>query len=366
MKAPYYNFCLLALLVANAACSTSNKPPQPTTKNDSNTSLQECIGPVPFKTPLISNIYTADPSAHVFDGKIYIYPSHDLDDNPPSSNQGDHFGMKDYRVFSLNSMQCGPLIDHGEALNIENVPWAQKQMWAPDAAFKNGTYFLYFPAKDKNGIFRIGVAASPSPTGPFTAQPQPIPGSYSIDPAVFVDDDGTAYMYFGGLWGGQLQNWRTGAYSADGVIPGAGEPALGPRIAKLTDDMLHFDGDIKEAQIVDPEGNPIAGDDWLRFFFEGAWMHKYKGQYYLSYSTGPTHYLVYATSDKPTGPFTYRGRLLNPVKGWTTHHSIVEYDGAWYIFYHDSSLSGEDNKRCIKVAPLTYNADGSIKIIDPD
>jgi hypothetical protein len=129
--------------------------------------------------------------------------------------------------------------------------------------------------------------------------------------------------------------------------------------------MLSFDGPAKEVSIVDEKGQPILADDHLRRFFEASWMHKYNGTYYLSYSTGDTHLLAYATGESPTGPFVFRGYVLTPVDGWTTHHSIVEFQGKWYLFYHDDELSGIDHKRNMKVAELNYNADGSIKTIDP-
>ncbi|HEY0469013.1 MAG TPA: family 43 glycosylhydrolase, partial [Polyangiaceae bacterium] len=225
-------------------------------------------GVLPLRKALVTNMYTADPSAHVFGDTLYIYPSHDLEQNPASNDNGDHYGMKDYHVLSFDRSNCSKVVDHGEVLNVKDVPWASKQMWAPDAAFKNGTYFLYFPARDKAGVFRIGVAKSASPTGPFSAQPRPISGSYSIDPAVFVDDDGRAYMYFGGLWGGQLQNWRSGAFDAHGSAPGADENALGPRFAKLAADMLSFDGAVTEISIVDGEKKPLKQGDNQRRFFE--------------------------------------------------------------------------------------------------
>jgi GH43 family beta-xylosidase len=146
--------------------------------------------------PLIKNIYTADPSAHVFNGKIYIYPSHDIDAGIPENDNGDHFAMRDYHIFSLDRIG-GPVTDHGVALDIKDIPWAGRQLWAPDAAYKNRMYYLYFPLKDKQDIFRIGVATSRHPAGPFKAQSHPMAGSFSIDPAVFVDSDGSTYMYFG-------------------------------------------------------------------------------------------------------------------------------------------------------------------------
>jgi beta-xylosidase len=322
--------------------------------------------PKAISEPLIREIYTADPSAHVFNGRIYIYPSHDVESNVPEDDSGAHFDMKDYHVLSMDSIS-GKVTDHGVALDIKDIPWAGKQLWAPDAAFANGKYYLYFPVKDKEGAFRIGVAVSDSPTGPFKADPKPIAGSMSIDPAVFKDDDGTFYMYFGGIWGGQLQRWTSGKYDPNGSktdLQKDSEPALRPKLAKLKKDMRSFDGAVKEVKIVDKDGKELPGSDHDRRFFEASWMHKYNGKYYFSYSTGDTHFIAYAIGDKPEGPFTYQGVILNPVVGWTNHHSIIEFKGKWYLFYHDSSLSGgRTHLRSIKVTELTHNPDGTIQTI---
>lgn len=317
--------------------------------------------------PLVKDIYTADPSAHVWNGKIYVYPSHDIDGPTPEDDLGAHFEMRDYRILSMDKIG-GPVTVGPVALNVKDVPWADKQMWAPDAAYKNGTYYLYFPAKDEEGAFRIGVATSKNPIGPFKAQPQPIKGSYSIDPAVFTDDDGQSYVYFGGIWGGQLQRNVDGKYDANGSKTDLGQddkPALAPRVAKLTGDMLEFTETPKAVEIVDDKGKPLLGGDHDRRFFEASWMHKYKGKYYFSYSTGDTHYLVYAIGDSPYGPFTYKGRILEPVEGWTTHHSIVEWNGRWWLFYADTQLSGQTRLRNVKVTELRYNPDGTIQTINP-
>jgi len=315
--------------------------------------------------PLVTHIYTADPSAHVFEGKIYIYPSHDLDHDEPSNDNGDQYKMEDYHVLSMDDVNA-EVVDHGEALHVRDVPWASKQMWAPDAAFKNGKYYLFFPARDKEGNFRIGVATSERPAGPFKAEPNYMEGSFSIDPAVFIDDDGKSYMYFGGLWGGQLEKWQTGSFVPDAEGPAPDAPALGPRVAELTDDMLQMAEAPLEISIVDEDGKPITAGDEERRYFEGPWMHKYNGKYYLSYSTGSTHKLVYAVGDSPKGPFVFKGTILTPVIGWTTHHSIIETDGKWYLFYHDCSLSdGINHKRSVKFTELHYNEDGSIQTIDP-
>jgi len=315
--------------------------------------------------PLVKHIYTADPSAHVFNGKIYIYPSHDIEAGIPFDDLGSHFAMEDYHVISMDSITSEAL-DNGVALHVKDVPWAERQMWAPDAAHKGGKYYLYFPAKKADDIFQIGVAVADSPVGPFVAEPLPIEGSYSIDPAVFEDKDGSFYMYFGGLWGGQLQSYRNNQYSAENQEPEANEAALNPLVAKLTDDMLGFAEAPKEVLILDENGNLLLAGDNERRFFEASWMHFYQGKYYFSYSTGDTHFLCYATGDNPYGPFTYQGRILNPVVGWTTHHSICEVDGKWYLFYHDSSLSeGITHLRSVKVTEITYDADGKIQTIEP-
>ena len=323
-----------------------------------------------LSAPLVTHIYTADPSAHYFNGKIYIYPSHDIDAGEAFDDLGSHFAMEDYHVISMDSIDS-KAVDNGVALHVDDVPWAQQQMWAPDANEKDGKFYLFFPAKDYEGIFRICVAISDSPTGPFKAEPKAIKGSFSIDPAVFKDDDGAYYMYFGGLWGGQLQRWRTGVFNADqpesptAFLPADDEPALLPLVAKMTDDLLEFDETPKALEIVDKNGNLLLSEDNDRRFFEAAWLHKHNGKYYFSYSTGDTHFICYAIGDSPYGPFTYTGRILNPVVGWTSHHSVCEIEGKTYLFYHDSSLSkGVTHLRSVKVAEIEYREDGSIVTLD--
>jgi len=211
---------------------------------------------------------------------------------------------------------------HDVALDVDDVAWAAQQMWAPDAAEKDGKYYLYFPAKDPSGVFYIGAAVSDTPTGPFTAEADPIAGSFSMDPSVFEDTDGAYYMYFGGIWGGQLQRWATGEYDADPALNmdlGDDEaPSLMPKIAKMGDDMIRN-----------------------------------------------THKVVYATGDNPYGPFTYQGVVLDPVEGWTNHHSIFSFDDQYYLAFHDIQLSGKNNLRNVKITPLTLNADGKFETVDP-
>jgi GH35 family endo-1,4-beta-xylanase len=281
--------------------------------------------------PIIKHLFTADPSAHLYEGKVFIYPSHDQD-NP------DWFNMVDYHVFSSTNLV--DWTDHGVALHVKDVPWAKEYMWAPDCAYKDGTYYFYFPAKDHDGNFRIGVATSTSPAGPFKPEPKPIEGSFSIDPAVFIDDDGSAYMYFGGLGGKKAE-------------------AKSPMVARLKPNMKEFDEEPRSVEGVD-------------FFFEGSWMNKINGTYYLSYSTGDKHkkyrpsVLAYATSDSPYGPFKYRGVFLKPVGVWTSHHSIIDINGDWYLFYHNGGLKGGgNNNRSVCIDRLYFNPDGTIKMVEP-
>ena len=319
--------------------------------------------------PLVSEIFTADPSAHLFEGKIYVYPSHDIiEKNPMYDDCGSQYAMRDYRVLSMDYIG-GPVTIHDVALDLNDVTWAKRQFWAPDAAEKDGKYYLYFPTKDKQDIFKIGVAISSNPAGPFKPEKNPIKGSYSMDPSVFKDDDGSYYMYFGGIWGGQLQRWdennnytESGCETQDNGIPNS--PAISPRIALMSDDMLNFAEEPKPIRIIDKNGDPILTKDHDRRFFEAAWIHKKDGIYYLSYSTGNTHYIVYATSDNPYGPFVYQGIMNNPVQGWTNHHSTLEVDNKWYFFYHDTQISGKDFLRNVKVTEMFHDSNGKIKTIN--
>jgi hypothetical protein len=280
--------------------------------------------------PIIKHIFTADPSAHLFEGKVFIYPSHDQD-------KPDWFNMVDYHVFSSTNLV--DWTDHGVALHVKDVPWAKEYMWAPDCAYKDGTYFFYFPARDKAGEFRIGVATSTSPAGPFKPEPKPIEGSFSIDPSVFIDEDGVAYMYFGGL--------------------GEHGKAESPMVARMKDNMKEFAEEPKRIQGAD-------------FFFEGAWMNKINDTYYLSYSTGNMNKdykpsaIAYATSDSPYGPFKYQGVILKSVGIWTNHHSIININGDWYLFYHNGALpGGGQHKRSVCVDRLYFNPDGTIQMVEP-
>ncbi len=333
--------------------------------------------------------YMADPSANVFNNRLYVYPSHDRDSGEAFDDDGGHFQMRDYHVLSFDDVENDAATDHGVILDVDQVPWAEKQMWDNDVVEKDGKYYLIFSAKDYSGVFHLGVAVADRPEGPFVPEPQPIRGSFSIDPCVFKNDDGQVYCYFGGLWGGQLQWWRpipdgqapvAGKYGDDNGLIDLGPapdrktqlfaksdaPALHSAVVRMSDDVLQFAEAPRPVVILDKDGQPLKARDSHRFF-EASWMHKYQGKYYFSYSTGDSHFLCYAIGDSPYGPFTFQGVILEPVVGWTTHHSIVEYRGQWYLFYHDCVPSNDiTHLRSLKVQRLFYNEDGTIQTVVND
>ncbi|MDO4511503.1 MAG: family 43 glycosylhydrolase [Bacteroidales bacterium] len=282
------------------------------------------LGPNPF----ITHMYTADPSAHVWqDGRLYVYPSHDV-----YPARGCDL-MDRYHVFSTTDMQHWT--DHGEIVSASMVKWGRPEggfMWAPDCAFKNGKYYFYFPHPSESNVspsWKIGVAVSDKPDRDFRVLDQPMAGVGGwdmIDPCVFVDDDGQAYFYYGG--GGNCYG------------------------APLNDDMISLKAPLKKMEgLVD--------------FHEGAWMHKYNGKYYLSYADNfsGANRMVYCMGDSPLGPWEYKGILLAPTTCAMTHGSIVQYKGEWFLFYHNSDLSHKNEYRSIAVDKLYYNPDGTIRLV---
>ena len=283
------------------------------------------------QNPIVTDQFTADPTARVFENRVYVYPSHDV-------NCGTNwFCMKDYHVFSSENLV--DWTDHGMIVSQEEVPWVNSttnSMWAPDAYFANGKYYFYFPAigdsaKGVRGM-AIGVATSDSPDGPFVPEPAPIKGVSGIDPNVFIDRDGQAYLYWAGR--GQL---------------------LG---ARLDDSMLTL---ATEPQVIES----LPGG-----FKEGPYLFERDGVYYFTFPRviEKTEALVYATGKNPLGPFEYQGIIMDehPSGCWTNHHSIVEYQGQWYLFYHHNDLSPNfDKNRSIRADSLFFNADGTIRKVTP-
>ena len=284
------------------------------------------------QNPLILDQFTADPTARVFEGKIYVYPSHDILASPGKGRPG-WFCMEDYHVFSSGDLTNWK--DHGVILSQNDVDWVDTSayaMWAPDCVFKDGTYYFYFPAIAKEKGRKIGVAVSDKPYGPFKPEAKPIEGVLGIDPCVFIDKDGKAYIY----------------YSLNKIF-----------VAPLKDNMLELAG---EPQVI---GNlPTEG------LIEGPFTFERNGIYYLTYPhvENKTERLEYAIGKSPMGPFEPKGVIMDesPSGCWTNHHSIVEYKGQWYLFYHDDDLSPKfDKNRSIRADYLSFNADGTIQKVIP-
>ena len=294
----------------------------------------ECDVIVTGTNPIITGQFTADPTARVFEGKIYMYPSHDIPSVITHTDGSAWFSMPDYHVFSSEDLTSWT--DHGVILRQEDVPWGKPDaysMWAPDCVYKDGKYYFYFPDAPAEGFgFGIGVAVADKPYGPFTPQESPIKGVMGIDPCVLIDDDGTSYIYWSGM---------------------------GLSGSKLKDNMLEL------------EGRPTRVDkDLPHGFKEGPFAFKRDGKYYLTYPwvRENTETLAYAMSDSPLGPFEYKGLIMqeSPVGCWTNHHSIVEYKGQWYLFYHHNDYSPDfDKNRSARIDRLYFNEDGTIQEVIP-
>lgn len=289
------------------------------------------------QNPIINHKYTADPSARVFDDTLYLYTSHDRDN-------AQWWDMTDWSVFSTTDMKIYK--DHGTPLILSDIGWAKKWAWAPDCINRNGKYYFYFPTDGEN----IGVAVSEKPYGSFVdplgkplltkKSPGVINNRDFIDPCVFIDVDGKAYLF-------------------------AGQIVL--NAVELNEDMISIKSEVRIIQGVD-------------HFFEAIWVHAYNGKYYLSYSGKDGKggdKIMYAMSDHILGPYVYKGVILDEVNSGTNHHSIVQYKGQWYLFYHTADLAiqkipidSADRKyiqwrRSVCADKLYYNPDGTIRKVIP-
>jgi len=287
------------------------------------------------QNPFITDQYTADPSARVFGDKVYVYPSHDILATPGHGRVG-WFCMQDYHVFSSPDLTHWK--DHGVIVSEDKVPWGNPtgySMWAPDCIFKNGKYYFYFPDAVKDTSygrgFAIGVAIADKPDGPFKVQPTPIKDVHGIDPNVFIDKDGQAYLYW-----------------AQGNIYGA----------RLKDNMLELASEPK-----------VLGDLPGKGLKEGPYLFERHGIYYLTYPhvADKTERLEYATSNNPLGPFKVTGVIMDASTDcWTNHQSIIEFKNEWYLFYHHDDYSPHfDKARSVRMDSLFFNPDGTIKKVIP-
>lgn len=289
------------------------------------------------QNPLIRDQFTADPSARVFGDKVYIFPSHDILATEGKGRK-DWFCMEDYHVFSSSDLTHWT--DHGIIVEQNKVNWVKPNsysMWAPDCVERNGKYYFYFPSIPKDSInykkgFTVGVAIASKPEGPYVLEPNPIKSVRGIDPNVFIDKDGQAYLY-----------WSQGNIYA----------------ARLKESMTELDSEVK-----------ILGDLPSKGLKEGPYMFERNGIYYLTYPhvENKIERLEYATSDNPLGPFKVTGVIMDesPTGCWTNHHSIIEFKKQWYLFYHHNDLSPQfDKARSIRADYLNFNPDGTIQKVIP-
>jgi hypothetical protein len=291
------------------------------------------------QNPIIRDQFTADPSARVFNGKVYVFPSHDIKAPEGKNLRKDWFCMEDYHVFSSENLSFWT--DHGMIVSQYDAPWidsASYSMWAPDCVERNGKYYFYFPANTRvvnaNGRrgFGIGVAVADKPEGPYQPEKLSIEGIRGIDPNVLIDKDGKAYIY-----------WSMGNIY----------------VARLKDNMLELDS---KPMII-----PNLPEKGLK---EGPWVFERDGKYYLTFPhvENKIERLEYAMGDNPMGPFTMTGVIMDesPTGCWTNHHSILEYNKQWYLFYHHNDLSPKfDKNRSVRVDSLFFNTDGTIKKVLP-
>lgn len=290
-------------------------------------------GALQAQNPIISGQFTADPTARVFNGKVYLYPSHDIPS--PIDRLKEWFCMADYHVFSSSDLTEWE--DHGVIVSQDKVPWVENgsyTMWAPDCVEKNGQYYFYFPATPKGEKgFGVGVAVADRPEGPFRPMWRPIKGIQGIDPCVLVDRDGQSYIYWSGM---------------------------GLRVARLKDNMMELNSE------------PVQIDGLPEGFKEGPFAFERNGKYYLTFpwvrEKNGTEALAYAMANHPMGPFTFKGIIMDesPTGCWTNHHSIVEYRDQWYLFYHHNDYSPRfDKNRSTRIDSLRFNADGTIQKVIP-
>ena len=287
------------------------------------------------QNPIIRDQFSADPSARVFNGMVYLFPSHDILAREGRGRPG-WFCMEDYHVFSSSNLT--DWTDLGVIVSQNKVNWVDSatfSMWAPDCIARNGKYYFYFPANVKASFgrgFGVGVAVADNPAGPYTPQPEPIKNIHGIDPCPFIDKDGQAYIYF-----------------AQGKI----------FAAKLKDNMIEL---ASEPQVI--------GDLPTQGLIEGPFLFERNGIYYMTYPhvQNKIERLEYAIANNPMGPFKITGVIMDesPMGTWTVHQSIIEFNNQWYLFYHENELSPKfDKNRSVRIDSLFFNSDGTIRKVIP-
>ncbi|MEO6313601.1 MAG: family 43 glycosylhydrolase [Chitinophagaceae bacterium] len=297
-----------------------------------------CVGSAAVaQNPIIRNQYSADPSARVFGDKVYLFPSHDILATEGKGRVG-WFCMEDYHVFSSSNLT--DWTDGGVVVTQNEIDWVKPNsysMWAPDCIERNGKYYFYYPTVPKDTLaygrgFTVGVAIADKPGGPYIPQPVPLAGVHGVDPNVFIDKDGQAYLY-----------WSAGNIYC----------------AKLKANMLELASEVK-----------ILGDLPSKGLKEGPYLFERNNIYYLTYPhvENKTERLEYAIGDNPMGPFKVSGVIMDEAENhcWTNHQSIIQFKKQWYLFYHNQDYSpGFDKARSVRADSLAFNPDGTIKKVMP-
>jgi arabinoxylan arabinofuranohydrolase len=286
--------------------------------------------------PIVQTNYTTDPAPMVHDGRLYIYTGHDED-----TLVNNFFTMNDWRVYSSADMVNWT--DHGSPLKYSDFTWAKGDAWAGQCINRNGKFYYYVPMTQKSGGMAVGVATSTSPTGPFAdalGHPLVSTGSGDIDPTVFIDDDGQAYLYWGNpnLW-----------------------------YVKLNQDMISYSGSPAQVSLTTAGFGARKDTSRATSYEEGPWFYKRDGRYYMVFSAnGIPEQISYSTSTSPTGPWTFRG-IIMPAQGasFTNHSGVVDFNGSSYFVYHNGALPGGGGyHRSVSIEPFTYNADGTFPTIN--
>ena len=300
--------------------------------------------PLLAQNPIVQTWFTTDPAPMVHDGTLYVYTGHDED-------KADFFWMQEWRVYSTKDMVNWT--DHGSPLALESFSWADDRAWAAQTIERNGKFYWYICAHSKltNGM-AIGVAVGDSPTGPFKdaiGKPLYDDGDWSnIDPSVFIDDDGTAYL----TWG---------------------NPDI--HMVKLNKDMISIDGEVKHLEQTEESfGSPAMKDrkkdiKYKDTYVEGPWLTKRNKNYYLLYAAGgvPEHISYSMSKKSPFGPWKYMGVImpLQDTGSFTNHCGVIDFKGKSYFFYHTGKLpQGGGFGRSVAVEEFKYNADGTFPIIN--
>ena len=286
--------------------------------------------------PIVQTNYTADPAPMVYNDTCYLYTSHDED-----KIVNNFFTMNDWKCYSSKDMVNWT--DHGTPLAYTDFTWAKGDAWAGQCVPRNGKFYYYVPMTAKSGGTSIGVAVSDSPTGPFKdaiGKPLIAPGYGNIDPTVFVDDDGQAYLYWG-------------------------NPDL--KYVKLNENMVSYSGSVVTVPLTVASFGARSKTDRATSYEEGPWFYKRGSLYYMVFAGGPiSEHIAYSTSTSPTGPWTYRGKIM-PTQGgsFTNHAGVVDFKGNSYFFYHNGALpDGGGFHRSVCVEKFSYNADGTFPTIN--